>query len=196
MSAQSQQPSRIDVWAARGGQGATTVAGALASFLHAPVRGPDLEALQWIWGGLPEPSRSHWLVLDRGSLGGEGGQGIDIVVVRGPCTLALKALTGWQACPDHIILLREPWRSLRTRDIEDCLGRSIDVEIPFSPRVARLADAGLLPGRIHVLSEFYALKEWSLEVFATSTPREVRGPPMQSVPESVSLTAVESNRHG
>ena len=39
---------QINIWSARGGHGATTVAGAIARFLETTVRSDDPDAFKWI----------------------------------------------------------------------------------------------------------------------------------------------------
>lgn len=153
----------IHVWAARGGHGATTVAGALAMFLRAPLYSHDLTASRWFWNDLPEtgtpmPGSVH----DAGVIANPMATGVtNVVVLRGPCSLALVNLAGQPDQIDHVLLIREPWRPLRRQDAEDALGQPISAEIPFSERVARLMDAGLLPARVNNLEKFAALRRWA-----------------------------------
>jgi hypothetical protein len=85
----------------------------------------------------------------------------NVIVVRGPCSLALLDLARQPDSIDHVVLIRELWRPLRRQDAEDALGRPISAEIPFSERVARLMDAGLLPARVNDLEEFADLRRWA-----------------------------------
>jgi hypothetical protein len=103
----------------------------------------------------------------------------NVVVLRGPCSLALRVLARSSDSIDHLILLREPWRPLRPQDAEVALGTGIAAEIPFSPRVARLADAGLLGSRIESLEEFADLRGWTdgtLVPSLATPPAMVDGP--------------------
>ena len=162
----------ILVWAARGGHGATTVAGALAIFLTAPLYGHDLSASRWFWNDLPEAGTPMpGVVHDSGVIASPLPAGAtNVVVLRGPCSLALLDLAMRPDPIDHVVLIREPWRPLRRQDAEDALGRPISAEIPFSERVGRLMDAGLLPARVDDLEEFADLRRWAqAAVFVNSS---------------------------
>jgi hypothetical protein len=150
----------ILVWAARGGHGATTVAGVLAIFLRAPLCSHDLSSSRWLWSDLPEAGmHESGAVHDSGVIGSPLDIGAtNIVVLRGPCSLALLDLARKSHPVDYLVLIREPWRPLRRQDAEDALGKPISAEIPFSERVARLADAGLLRSRVNDLEEFADLR--------------------------------------
>lgn len=67
---------------------------------------------------------------------------------------------------DHLVLVREPWRPLRAQDVEDALGLVVAVEIPFSARLARLTDAGLLGTRVGSLDEFADFRVWAQATLA------------------------------
>ncbi len=152
----------ISVWATRGGHGATTVAGAIGSFLKCQVLSPEPDAFQWLWPEWPKTRRgSDYRVTDAGLLcDGIDRSHINIVVLRGPCSLGLMNLAAKKDSIDSLILIREPWRTITAQDIEDALDMRISAEVPQSVRIARLADAGLLTERVHMLNEFAELKEW------------------------------------
>ena len=155
--------TRIRVWAARGGHGATTVAGALGAFLGAQVRSHDPEALEWLWPGGPHYGPRHVpRVMDAGVLSGLAWtERINLVVLRGPCSLAVRSLVSYSHSIDHLVVIREAWRPIRRDDVEAALSMRVSAEIVHSPRVARLADAGLLDRRVDELEEFAELKAWA-----------------------------------
>ena len=151
------------IWSARGGHGATTIAGALGVFLDAGVRSEDPEALAWMWKGAGRRSSAmRPEVVDAGVLGdGARLTDLNIVVLRGPCSLGLLRLAPRSESIDYLILIQEPWRSIRRRDVEAALGMKVSAEVAHSPRVARLADAGLLSKRVAGLDEFAELQAWA-----------------------------------
>ena len=165
----SRDPGRsIAVWAARGGHGATTVAGVLGVFLQASVISHDPDAFRWVWNDRPKRELVRDVtVCDAGVIADSiPTSQINVIVLRGPCSLALRELSTMSDSIDHLILLREPWRPLRARDAEDALGLPVAVEIPFSARLARLTDAGLLASRISSLDEFSAFGVWAQATLA------------------------------
>jgi hypothetical protein len=161
--------TELCIWGARGGHGATTVAGALGVFLQTLLASHEADAFAWMWGGdrlVDEANDSP--IADSGVLSGSlDPRDTNIVVLRGPCTLGIVSLAPLATSIDHLIVIREPWRPVRREDVEASLGMKIDAEVPHSPRVARLADAGLLPGRVSDLSEFAELKAWALSLWPT-----------------------------
>ena len=78
---------------------------------------------------------------------------------------------------DHIVLIREPWRSINRRDLELTLRVPLDVEIPHSRRVARLCDAGLLAEQLQKLEEFAQLKAWAKSELYETTRNRFRQQP-------------------
>lgn len=156
-----------DVWAARGGHGATTIAGAIGVFVGLPVQSHESGALDWLWPGhnkfgqAPGPR-----IADAGAVGRIPDRILNhghtnIVVLRGPCTLGLKTLAPISDSFDHVILIREPWRSIHRREVETALSAGVAAEVAHSPRVARLSDAGLLGTRVGELEEFTELTQWA-----------------------------------
>ena len=162
----------IRVWAARGGHGATTIAGALGVLLGTHARSHDQDALDWMWtNDRPIRPNQGTTIHDEGVLTGPlATSPSDIVVLRGPCSVALRELAYRSVRIDHLILIREPWRPLRPSDVEDALGKGIDAEVEFSFRVARLADAGLLSARVVGLPEFADLRSWTDRQLVASLP--------------------------
>jgi hypothetical protein len=65
-----------------------------------------------------------------------------ILVVR-PCYLALRRASQ-SPKPDSIIVVEEPSRALRPRDVEQVIGARIMASVPIDPTIARCVDAGLL----------------------------------------------------
>lgn len=70
------------------------------------------------------------------------------LLVTRPCYLALRTATRQRARIDGIVLLSEPGRALGGRDVESVLGAPIVAEVPVSPQIARVVDAGLLASRV------------------------------------------------
>src|SRR5690606_14374694 len=96
----------ICVWAARGGHGATTVAGALAEFLDTTARSHDRDAFEWIWGipervGRPQVGMVHDMGVMAAPLSPDA---TNLVVLRGPCSLALRDLGRRLDSIDHLVL--------------------------------------------------------------------------------------------
>jgi hypothetical protein len=164
----------LSVWAARGGHGATTIAGALAVIMNLPLFSHDPAAADWVWPGIWVPLNPHEAqVFDAGTTW-KARLAADprletIAVLRGPCSLGALTLTKCSNQFDHLIVLREPGRSLRREDIEAVIGVAVVAEVAVTARVARLADAGLLTGRVADLVEFSELKDWALGRW----PREI-----------------------
>jgi hypothetical protein len=161
---------------ARGGQGTSTVAAALA--LHAAHDAPTallthdptaMARLLGTSGALPAPEhpfaagpqltvggldgpRDVVTIIDAGQAAvaaralPEGGR--RYAVVRGPCYLALATLVSLPDLrPDGVILVAEPGRSLSASDTSAILGVPVVDTVPVRPSIARLIDAGLLAGR-------------------------------------------------
>ncbi|MGH9040063.1 MAG: hypothetical protein ACRDZ3_07520 [Acidimicrobiia bacterium] len=180
------QPT-VTIAGARGGQGTTTVATALAIFGagHQAVRLVSTDAPAVL--GLPEPAGA-WepvdvvpnltlappsqgagsSVLDAGRLCAHDHlPGPVYVVLRGPCYLGLRELVlGAWPPPDGVILVMEDGRSLTDRDVADVLVVPVVARIRHSARVARTIDAGLLLARLHRHSEFKELSEFARLLFA------------------------------
>jgi hypothetical protein len=73
---------------------------------------------------------------------------ISLLVIR-QCYLATAKAARIQMPPSTaLILVTEPGRSLRRRDIEAALGVPVIAEIPLDPAIARAIDAGLLGVRL------------------------------------------------
>jgi len=70
------------------------------------------------------------------------------LLVTRPCYLALRAATRSQARPTGVVLIDEPGRALRARDIEAGLGAPVVATVLLDPAIARAVDAGLLLARV------------------------------------------------
>lgn len=70
-----------------------------------------------------------------------------LLVIR-PCFLALRRATHLSRPPTGVVLVREPGRALRARDVEHALGVPVVAEVDVDPAVARAVDAGLLLARL------------------------------------------------
>ena len=176
-------PTRIRVVGARRGQGATTVALALAS--HAAETGrrvavvvEDLDDACAVCGvptpadgtptlvatGLvlvpldaPVPDGTDLVVEDIGVADPDDEPAITVLVVRGPDFLSLRtALTHPIRC-DGAVVVREPWRALDPADVSSVLGIPVLAEVPHSDDVARATDAGLLVCRAGSMRPFARL---------------------------------------
>jgi len=101
------------------------------------------------------------------------GQTVSLVVVRGPCYLALRSLVaGRGRLPDGIVVAREDGRSLTANDVRDVTGVPVVAEIDVTAHVARTIDAGLLAARLHRLPELAPLRRWTTHLL---TPRRPSG---------------------
>jgi MinD superfamily P-loop ATPase len=70
-----------------------------------------------------------------------------LLVIR-PCFLALRRAAQHPAKPTAIVLVNEPGRALRAREVEHALGTGVVAEIDVDPAIARAVDAGLLAARL------------------------------------------------
>lgn len=70
------------------------------------------------------------------------------LLVTRACFLALRNAAHLPQRPSGVVLLVEPGRALRTRDVEHALGVPVVAELTCDPAVARLVDAGLLAGHL------------------------------------------------
>jgi MinD superfamily P-loop ATPase len=69
-----------------------------------------------------------------------------LLVVR-PCFLALRRAALVTTRIDGIVVVNEPGRALRLRDVQHALDAPIMAEIAYDPAIARAVDAGLLRAR-------------------------------------------------
>ncbi len=70
------------------------------------------------------------------------------LLVTRACYLSLRHAVADRLTPTGIVLIEEPGRSLRPRDIEVSLGAPIVSTVLLDPAIARAADAGLLASRL------------------------------------------------
>jgi hypothetical protein len=206
----------ITITGARGGQGTSTVAAALAVFTagHHPTAliTADRMAMAALLG-LPDPADVAATVTDRLTLSPEtgatsgaevlvidagtapcglaaAGAGESYVVVRGPCYLALAGLLRSPAAkPDGVILVAEQGRSLTARDVAEITGLPIVATVEATPRVARALDAGLLVARLHHLRELAALRPLATDPF-TGRPRPSPRTPSPRAPHPTTSLAL------
>ena len=68
-------------------------------------------------------------------------------LVTRSCYLALRRGADAAVRPDGVLLVTEPWRQLRTVDVERSIGAPVVATIPIDPLVARSVDAGFLTSR-------------------------------------------------
>lgn len=138
------------------------VAVVAAALAEGRYRGPESWVAEWMLGApLPQPTVGAPVVDDAGlltsnSIRTDG----NLVVLRGPCLVGLRAITPLVLSTDVIVVVRESWRSTSSREVAETTGAQSVLEIPFSERVAQLADAGLLGPRLNCLEEFDELNEW------------------------------------
>ena len=157
----SKDSRKVQVWGAGGGHGATTVAGLIALIAGTRVSGHDARALEWLWPAVKLRTANHssMVVHDAGVIRDQ--QATGVLVLRGPCSLGTVNASRFAESFDHVVLLREPGRPLRREDAEAALRHRVDVEIPVSRNVARLADAGLLPDRALRIPELAEFRAWA-----------------------------------
>lgn len=92
------------------------------------------------------------IVIDAGSSGGPppaiARVADQTLLVTRPCYLALRAVTRGHTRPTGIVLVDEPGRALRPRDIEASVGAPVVATVLLDPAIARAVDAGLLLARL------------------------------------------------
>jgi hypothetical protein len=70
------------------------------------------------------------------------------LLVTRSCYLALQRLASLGHRPDGVVLVDEPWRSLRPFDVERAAGAPVVARVSHDPAVQRAVDSGLLRGRV------------------------------------------------
>ncbi|HVW33426.1 MAG TPA: hypothetical protein VHL53_12870 [Acidimicrobiia bacterium] len=181
---------------ARGGQGTSTVAAALALGLANDVPTTlathDPTGMARLLGGQPPTTDGPFVAAPNLTVTGLGGptDGLTVVdagsivaaddrllldgrcygVVRGPCYLALATLVPKQELRlDGIVLLAEPGRALSAADASMILGLPVVATVPVRASTARLIDAGLLAGRPNEVSGLEHLRDAVLSARAVAT---------------------------
>ena len=64
------------------------------------------------------------------------------------CYLALRRAVALEARPSGVVLIEEPGRALRARDVEAAIDAPVVATLALDPAVARAVDAGLLAARL------------------------------------------------
>ena len=82
--------------------------------------------------------------LDRGELRSDLGAGHRPVCVLRACYLALSRTQQVTGPYDRVVLVEEPGRALRSRDVAAAVGASQVERVAWDPRVARSVDAGTI----------------------------------------------------
>jgi hypothetical protein len=70
------------------------------------------------------------------------------LLVTRPCYLSLRRAVRSAVRPTGVILVDEPGRGLRQRDVEHALGVPVEAVVSLDPSVSRAVDAGLLASRL------------------------------------------------
>jgi hypothetical protein len=70
------------------------------------------------------------------------------LLVTRACYLAVTTAAALRYRPDGIVLVSEPWRSLRPFDVEQAIGSPVVASVSHDPAVPRAVDAGLLRARV------------------------------------------------
>jgi hypothetical protein len=141
---------------------ASNTAAARLSALETPAHG-HVSVLPRGRGGQATPARwgelAAWVAGERRSVvvdAGSAGEPPPALVraadhallVTRPCYLALRAAVRQPTRPTGVVLVEEPGRALRARDIEASLGVPVVATVLLDPAVARAVDAGLLLARL------------------------------------------------
>jgi len=123
-------------------------------YAHVLPRGRATQVPPTRWGELATWLRGERrsIVVDAGSVG-EPPLAIvraadHALLVTRPCYLALRAAVRQSTRPSGVVLVEEPGRALRARDIEASLGVPVVATVLLDPAIARAVDAGLLLARL------------------------------------------------
>jgi hypothetical protein len=76
------------------------------------------------------------------------GEGVRSLLVTRNCYLALRRASTADCRPDGIVLVTEPGRQLRKRDVEHACGAPVVASVTLDPAISRMVDAGLLATRL------------------------------------------------
>lgn len=173
----------ITISGARGGQGASTVAAALAVLaaghyrttlvsdepdvaaallgIARPIHGEAVEVTPGLMLAEVPVARTEVTVVDISPAATpfpHQPEGEHYAVLRGPCYLALASVVAAPEAPQGIILVAEAGRSLTARDVTEVTGLPVVATVRASQGVARTIDAGLLLARLHHLRELNELR--------------------------------------
>jgi hypothetical protein len=192
----------VTLYAAKGGQGCTTTAVALAVLVarrvpvtlvaHDPaavlaVAGRRVEADTTpvavapgvvLTGDPPASAAGSLVVCDAGlappdpSTAGDASRGPAYLITR-PCFLALRAAAAHPVRPAGVVLVDEPGRAIGLADVETVLGVPVVATVPVTPEIARVIDAGLLVHRLPA-----PLEHGLQPVAATLAPPAMTGAPV------------------
>ena len=151
---------RINFVSAKGGQGTSVVACAVAVAaagrgLRVRLDGEERDALEAILGmgnggGVVLPG----LVLGEGCdefdlvvHDGSGEEGTTLLVTRG-CYLALRRAVRQAVRPAGVVVVEEPGRALGAPEVAEVIGAPVVARVPVRPAIARPVDAGVLAARL------------------------------------------------
>jgi hypothetical protein len=70
------------------------------------------------------------------------------LLIARACYLGLRRAVALEARPTGVVLVEEPGRALRARDVESALDAPVVATLALDPAVARAVDAGLLAARL------------------------------------------------
>jgi hypothetical protein len=152
---------RIDLTGAKGGQGTSVVACAVALAaagrgLRVRLDGEERDALEAILGMGPGGGAVlPGLVLGDGSgeefdllvHDGPGEGGTTLLVTRG-CYLALRRAVRQPVRPAGVVLVEEPGRALGANEVAEVIGAPVVTRVPVNPAIARAVDADVLAARL------------------------------------------------
>lgn len=156
-SASSKTEPGISDWVAAGDEVAADAIGRLLEEIVAGLRllrcgtvPLPADETRRLLMGLEMLARSGTVVvdagLDSGRLRSHLGEGNKQVCVLRPCFLALTRAQRVPGPYDQVILVEEPGRALRARDVAAAVGSSHVERIAWDPRVSRSVDAGTIVG--------------------------------------------------
>ena len=174
---------------ARGGQGASTVAAALAinaaSYAPTCLISRDIAGLQALLGQSgPEADATSThdrlqltddlnagaciRVIDGGTAAIRAPRcAVRLAVLRGPCYVALSSLVRHAGEPaDGLVVMLESGRSLTARDAAAVTGIAVVATVDVTPAAARVIDAGLFVSRVAKLGAFASLAKYAAHLFA------------------------------
>jgi hypothetical protein len=187
---------------ARGGQGASTIAAALAlgaaDDIPTTILTHDPIAMARLLGATPPIPTEPFVAGPNLTVAGLDGPGSTLTVidagpavtasetplpdgeryaiVRGPCYLALATLVSLPDLHlDGVILVAEPGRALSAADASEVLGLPVVATVPVRSSVARLIDAGLLAGKPSEVPGLQHLRD--ALVYGMEPAAAILGPP-------------------